>query len=316
MRRTWIVALVVSTTGTACLADQLESPPSGVFACIDDGDCPAGQVCAFDRCEAGDLPRLEIRAPEAKAVVSTIEPGDTPPPTVTVPITIGGGMLELVEAGTVSRVGEGIVEVYVDDDAMPQRVLTTGSLVAGIATEIEMDNTPGAHRVRAVASLSDGRSYEGSDADVTTLVWIDDGLPHVALAQPTPGSGFGLGVVSLTVEVTTLHFDMVQAATLELPGNVGHAHVHYDESFPACVDDSVCDNRYIGIVAPTQGGAFDTVPIQVTLPASGEGTFSLTAVLRHSNHSVFLGEDDDLDPIFETISIERDASIEAEEQPG
>lgn len=301
---------------SGCLADELDPPPSGVFACESVEECPEGQSCLFGLCQEGTLPTLEIRAPEPRAVIGTITPENPGPAELVVTVSIGGRDLELVSRGEEPKVGEGVVEVFVDDETVPQVTLTAGSLTAGVPAELTFPNTPGVHRIRALATLADGRRYENTDSSTTSVVWVNDGLPHVAVERPAPGTVFGVDDVETEVEITALNFDFVQASTDRDPGNVGHAHVHYDELFPACVDDPGCDNGYIGIISPTTGGSFASAAVTVVLPASGEGFFNFTAVLRHTDHVLFAGDDGNVLPVFDNIMIERDASVQSSAQDG
>lgn len=308
MMRSLPIALVLCT---GCLVDQLDPPPSGVFACIDDVDCPDGQSCLFELCQEGTVPTLEIRAPEPRQVIGSFTPGEDNPATIEFTAFVGGRDLELVSESTPARVGEGIIEVFVDDETAPQATLTAGSLTSGVPVELTIPNTPGAHRVRARALLTDGRPYPNDGAIVTGLSWIDDGNAHVAIESPAPLTAFGVDDVATQITITALNFEFRQALNMQAPGNVGHAHVHYDELFPSCIDVPACDNGYLGVVAPSQGGSFTDATIEIVLPASGEGLFNLTAILRHTNHNVFRGDDGTLPPVFEEVQIERDASVES-----
>src|SRR5690606_13077092 len=106
----------------------------------------------------------------------------------------------------------------------------------------------------------------------------------------------------------SIHFEIEPPQGIEKFERRGHAHIHYDDPFPICPRDANCDNGYIAIVpGPGRDNSVDTM-----LPESGATTASLTAVLRHMDHTPYFhpfmpDAPTEGEPLFDTIQIVRAA---------
>lgn len=299
----WVLAL--GATG-GCLVDAVEDAPGGVFACDVDEQCPADQSCLVGRCESVPPPRLEVRFPEAFDVVATVTPGAA---SVMMPMTvsIGGSDLALVEPRTSddALAGEGYVELWVDGVAVKE--VSSGDLAAGVSEEVVVGTTPGPHRIAAVARRADGARYDNEGALATRVVWVDDGSPHVAVVRPWPDQRIALETTELEVEVAALNFALVPAAA-SFDGPHGHAHIHYDDPFPACPADPSCDCCYIAIATPSSSdippeGFVRSFSQTMIVPAAAAGEGVVTAVLRQSHHTPYVTEDGAF--VHDSITVQR-----------
>jgi hypothetical protein len=293
--------VLAAATASACLAPALDEAPDGTFACDGDGDCPDAHVCQLGRCWSGQAPRLEIRTPEADEVLAAVAEDSTG--TRVLVVGLGGTGLELVDPHDdgAAALGQGMVEVVVDGEV--QATVTQGDLVSGIGVEVAMADVPGAHRIAARALRADGTRYANPGAFATQLVWIDDWRAHVAIVRPWPGERLPSDETDIEIEVASLNF--VFAAT-ESTGTdpYGHAHVHLDAEFPACVTEPSCDCCYLAVAMTTGGESRRAVGVGV-LPAADAGPTTLTAVLRTTGHQPFV--DVDLRHVYDTIELERAA---------
>lgn len=287
-----------------CSIEEIDPLLSGVFPCEASDDCPSSQACMLQKCRIEPAPEVLVLAPEAEAAIPIQGMGD-----VSVVITIGGANLDLVDPGSDldADFGKGTVVVLVDDEEVA--VLSSGEIATGVTFEVMVPPVPGAHRIRAVGRTSDGFIYDNDEAEGRRLFWLDDGLPHVGMVDPFPGDVFPLEATGFDVTVAAINFAFDVPTPGATPGNEakGHAHVHYDEVFPACTFEPICDNGYAGVLAPD--GPATSVTSQVMLPASAAGPATLTSVLRKVNHLKYLYPDQDGVPIWEDITIAR-ADIE------
>jgi hypothetical protein len=282
-----------------CLAQRVEDAPAGTFVCAVQNDCDEGQHCILGVCEAAPGPRLEIRHPEA---FDRLDMPDDPTSAITIPISVGGSNLDLREPHAAADVlGSGYIELLVDDDMVAR--LTSGNLVAGVAAEVVIPAVPGAHRITAIARTPDGARYDNLEATGKRLVWVDDRRPHVAIVEPWPGEAYSLQETDLEIQLAALNFTFVPF-DVQGEGPSGHAHVHYDDPFPACVDDPSCDCCYVAVVVPDQD-ADTTKPIEgyVELPPAAAGSATLSAVLRDTYHVPLFDESGR--PIWDTVPILR-----------
>ncbi len=303
MRRL-LPALSVLLFGHGCLQDEVDAADPGVFSCESEVDCGDEEFCVLGRCETDAPPRLEIRDPEQFEIIATQEGvGSTMP----LSLVIGGNGLALVEQGAETGSGaEGYVEVWLDGVSVGE--LTQGGLSGNVILTIPaFEATPGAHLIVARAFRSDGTPYDNPAAEAVSLVWVDDGQPQVGIVRPVPGTVVDVAATSIDVEVATLNFSIVPAAATR-PEDHGHAHIHYDDVFPTCVDDPLCDCCYIAIASP---GTSDVPPQgfllnwteAVTLPAASEGAGRISAVLRSTNHTPFYAEEGRT--VFNSVEVQR-----------
>jgi hypothetical protein len=285
-----------------CLESRVDEAEPGTFACEDGSECELGQSCILGVCEAAEPPRVEIRFPEAFDSIAM--PGESNGP-LPMSISVGGQNLELDEphGGAENEAGIGYVELFVDGERVA--LLTKGNLVAGVVTDVMLDDAPGAHRITAVARTLSGERYDNAESVGTRLVWVDDGMPHVAIVSPWPGQELGLEQTQVDVEIAAINFEFI-AMQAEAQGNQGHAHIHYDDSFPSCADDPACDCCYVAIAAPNLGepGPSRRMTTSIALPPSGAGSATVSVVLRQTFHPPF--EDANGNYVHDSVSILRE----------
>jgi len=295
-----LLSLLVS----GCLEESLQDADPGLFSCQDPSDCASEEFCVVGRCEVEAPPRLEIRDPEQFEVVAS---ADGVGATMELSITIGGRDMELVSPSSGEpTAGEGYVEVSLDGQSVGQ--LTSGSLAGGVLLQVPgFEASPGAHRISIRALRADGMPYDNPESQAVSLVWVDDGRPQVGIVRPLPGTEFEVGETEIDVEVATLNFSIVPAIA-DRPEPHGHAHIHYDDPFPTCIDDPRCDCCYIAIASPKtsdippSGFLLDyTQP--VNLPGASAGAGRITAVLRETDHSPFF--DGDGATVYDSVDIAR-----------
>lgn len=299
-----LCALWVLLLCNGCLQDEVDAADPGVFSCESASDCGDEEFCVLGRCELEAPPSIEIRDPEQFEIIASQEGVGS---TMLLSVVIGGTGLELVDPGAgMGRSGEGYVEVMLDGLVVGE--LTAGSLAGNVLLAVpDFQATPGAHRIVARAYRSDGTAYDNASAEAVSLVWVDDGQPQVGIVRPIPGTVFDVEETEIDVEVATLNFSIVPAAATR-PEAHGHAHIHYDDVFPSCVDDPLCDCCYIAIASPNTS----EVPAQgfllnwteaVTLPGASAGAGRVSAVLRSTNHTPFYAEDGRT--VFSSIEVQR-----------
>lgn len=297
VRRGCIVVLALA----GCLAQRVDEAPDGTFVCAVPDDCEAGEHCVLGVCEASEGPRLEIRHPEAFDRIDM--PADPSQP-IAIAVSVGGERLDLNEPHHGGdEVGAGYVELLVDDELVAR--LTSGNLVAGVAAQVAIPAEPGAHRITAIARTPTGARYDNIEATGTQLVWVDDHRPHVAFVEPWPHKSYSLQETGMEVALAAINYTFVPF-DVQIDGYAGHAHVHYDDAFPACVDDADCDCCYIAVVAPKStpapGDAPTPVEAWIALPAADAGQSTLSVVLRDSFHAPIIV---DGQPVWDTVAIER-----------
>jgi hypothetical protein len=272
---------------SGCLTNTPDPTLGGVYACVEDTDCPESLSCLQQVCESIELPRLQILNPEdTETYPFGSEHNDI--------LSVSGTNLTLRPRAASSEAvpGEGHLVVFVDE--VEVAVIDSGDISAGVQVAITIPDMPGAHRVRVQARLNDGTDYDNADASARNLVWVDDGREHVALRKPWPGEVFGLESGLIDAEVATLGGIAIGSPNT---GNE-HVHVYYDAVFPACLTDPACDAGYNGVV-PSNDDSFGPV----LLPASAAGMVTLTAVVAEADHTTYVDEMGDR--VFSQIQILR-----------
>ncbi len=282
------VPALLSVALSGCYVADLDAGLEGVYTCqILDAtepnvDCPDGLLCDGSRCMS-EIPTVEVRSPEAREAFT--DPG------LVVIRVVGSG----IDLGTdASDPGVGFIRVTLDDQEID---ITSGPISDGIVVaDLTIPTTPGGHRISARALRADGTPFGNPEAVDTRLFWINDGQPHVAITKPWPGSDIDIGTPLVDFEAAVLNFDISVSDTDPVTGQ-GHVHLYYDEVFPACAQDPVCDSGYIAVVAASPGeGTLRIADTSATVPESAETTATITAVLRQNDHTPFCIVDDPDDP--------------------
>ncbi len=289
-----LLASLMSLGLGACIAQPVDPQASGVFRCELDEDCPSAQSCLQGVCVLGELPSLAILSPEEDAV-SPFDPADGEVRTML--LTIGGMNLDLVDPSSDPEAAIGAGQVQILLDGVQVALVDAGELSGTVALEVELTNRPGVHRLEARAQRSDGSLYDNEKASARRVFWLDDGRPHVAFKRPWPGTRIPLDSATIEVEVSSIGITMAPPSTQVIEG-IGHTHIHYDELFPACTMDNLCDQGYQGIVPIVD----DEPSADVLLPTSAAGTATLTALLREANHTLYLDEGA---PVYDEIDVFR-----------
>jgi len=280
---------LVSLFSAGCFSTDLDPNLGGVFVCesSDADSCPSTLICVNQRCETAQaVPTLSVLGPEDNEILETTAL-DVPvgPPADPFELTIRiQGTLDLVSAnsGSDHEFGEGHVAVFVDGEE--QLIVDNGSISAAASIDIEVENTPGAHRIALQARRNDGTAYDNPEARATRLFWLESELtsgqrPFVAIKTPWPGDDFPLEQTTIDIEVATLNFDLEGTGSGEKEGS-GHAHIYYDVELPECVRDTSCDGSYLGV-------ASDSPTTTILAPASQALNTTITAVLRHVGHAPY-----------------------------
>lgn len=314
----FVLAALGSVLGSGCYTAQLDPDLVGLFACDrddEDAGCPPGQACVNERCEDADaVPSLVVLNPEDEAhvtgpVLEVPMSGPLGPPIM---LDLGlRGSLQLVPRDEQAdhELGQGYIVVIID--GQEQRTIDRGSVAAPMAVPIEVTPVAGPHRIVLQAHRNDGIPYDNPEATATRLFWLENELtegsrPYVAIKSPWPGTVVAADA-DVQVEVAALNFELLD------PGGArqerqGHAHVFYDQRFPECGQDPTCDELYLGVT----DAAGLTEPFE--LPPSSAPTSTLTAGLRHNDHTSYgfpmgcdptTGPPDLCQPIFETIELRR-----------
>ena len=292
------VSVLLSLGLTGCYGADFDEALEGVYSCEivnaddPDADCPGSMQCDGRTC-VSEIPVIEIRSPEAR------QPFDAEDEIV---IIVSGSGIDLNAAE--GEAGAGYVRVILDEQVTELR---SGPLSDGIqVTGFTIPDTPGGHRISAQAFRLDDTPYGGPTTIDTRLFWIDDGLPHVAITQPWPGSDIDIGTPLVDFEAAVLNFDISVSDVDPLEGQ-GHVHVYYDDLFPACLDDPVCDAGYVAVIAASPGeGELQIADTAATVPESAETTATITAVLRQNDHEPFCILDNPEDPDLATCPEDED----------
>lgn len=299
-----------------CYATEVDPTLTSVFACNQkDDDCPNAQRCVNHRCEDEEIvPRITITEPEDEFRFNDAPlpvPG-MPPPRRQLVMQFSGE-LELVAAdsGAEHVFGEGHVVISIDGEE--QAIVDSGNIGTPLPLMVDVAHQPGPHRITAQAMRNDGTPYDNPQATGTRLFWIQSELvearrPFVAIKSPWPGSSVQLDDTTVDVELSTINFDMrAPLDDAENADGVGHAHIYYDQLFPDCLMDPLCDGGYIGVVG-------ESLVVPAPLPESAPQAITLTAVLRQIGHDPYrfpFGCEPVLDdpvvcePVTDTITINR-----------
>lgn len=254
-----------------CLTNVLDPEQGGVFVCVDDSECPGSQACLQQVCEAIELPDLVITNPEDGRAFPFGEPHG-----MSMKVTGENLTLRALSDSKDAVPGEGHLVIFVDEVEVTK--IDKGDLSAGVTVDIDIPDTPGAHRLRAQARLNNGTDYDNETASARNLVWIDNGRQHVALRSPWPGDAFGLEAQKIEAEVAVFGgISIGPPMTMK-----EHVHVYYGVSFPGCQDDPMCQPNWNGVV-PQDENEFG--PVQ--LPASSAVEVTLTAVVAKFDHTSY-----------------------------
>jgi hypothetical protein len=275
---------------SGCLTNVPDPELGGVYACVTQEDCPATLSCLQQTCEAIVLPEVRILSPEDGQPFTFGEPHN-----LVLSISATDLVLRPLAESNEAVPGEGHLVVFIDE--VQTATIDSGDLSGGVQMEIAVDDIPGVHRIRVQARLNDGTNYDNEGADARNLIWVDDGHEHVAIRKPWPGDTFTLDSQTIDAEVAVMDNSGISIG----PPNTGvqHVHIFYDETFPACYENSLCFAAYEGIV-PSDENSFGPV----LLPAAGAGMVTLTAVVMDFEHFVYLDETTG-GPIFSSINILR-----------
>ncbi len=296
-----LLAVVPLVLG-GCYVAELDPTSDALFACEISGepdeanaDCP-GELRCNGRVCVERLPTVIVSSPEALEVIAVgVEAA---------PITLRISGLTL--SADEDDADGGFIRVTLDEQTIDIR---TGDISSTLAVEgLRVPNEPGAHRISAQAFRVDGTPFENEGASAAQVFWRDDGQPHVAVTSPWPGSEIELQPNGLVdVEVAMLNFRYGQTDTA-LATDIGHIHVYYDDTFPECAEDPICDAGYIGVIsaAPEEAAQGPTLLSEGLLfPDSPVADATLTAVLRENDHSPFSTVDDALELVTDTVTIRR-----------
>lgn len=302
MRMHWssfLAAMPLALGG--CYAAELDETADALFACEvsgdadeADADCPGSLRCNGRVC-VERLPTVSVLSPEPLQALTMDE-------AAVITLQVSG----LTFSTDADDAGGGFLRVTLDDESVD---ILAGDLTRPLVVEeLTVPTTPGPHRIRAQAIRVDGTPFDNDGASSAQVFWRNDLQPHVAIISPWPGSEFELQPDGLVdVEVAMLNFFYGQTDT-DLTDDIGHIHVYYDDEFPACAEDIICDAGYIGVIsaAPEEvGSRLNTLSEGLLLPESPAAETTLTAVLRQNDHSPFTKTDGELDLVIDTVPISR-----------
>lgn len=321
------LCLTAGLLGSGCYTAQLDPDLGGVFSCESDQDdggddeaCPSGQACVNERCEDAEaVPALFVLNPEDEDsvirddVIDMLMMGQMPGAPLELTINIQGS-LELVPASAEAEpvFGQGHVRVTIDGNDEGATTIDTGSIDGSTQVTVSVPPLAGPHRIVLQAFRNDGVAYDNPEATATRLFWLENTVarrPFVAIKSPWPGTRFGRDRETIDIELATNEpaFVFVDPASDRQAGR-GHGHVHYGAMFPRCVEETECDEGYLGVVGASLEGS-------ILLPESFEQDATLSVVLRHIDHTPY-GIPFECDPtqpgpinpcmaVFETIEIRR-----------
>lgn len=287
-----------------CYAADLDETANALFACEVSGeadeadvDCPGELRCNGLVC-VERLPTVSVSSPESLQALGLDE-------TVVITLQVSG----LIFSSDEDDAGGGFLRVTVDDESIDIRA---GDLSRPLVVEdLVIPTDPGAHRIRAQAFRVDGTPFDNDEASAAQVVWRNDGQPHVAITSPWPGTEFELQADGLAdVEVAMLNFSYGQTDT-DIATDIGHIHVYYDDVFPECAQEPICDAGYIGVIsaAPEEAAlGLSVLSEGLLFPDSPVADGTLTAVLRENDHSPFSNVEDEFDLVTDSVRISRVAN--------
>jgi hypothetical protein len=289
---TWAASVsCVAALATGCFTAELDPDRGGVFACESETDCPQGHTCINTVCENEDAPVVSILSPEPLFPFP-----HTDNPSLPVAFNVSASNLRLVDPSTASEhvFGEGHIQIELDGKVIS--TLTSGPISGGIPDTLDVENTPGGHRLSAIILRNDGRPYDHERARENLLFWIDDGNPQVAITVPWPGTSFPLdstGPVFIAIEA--LNFTLNDPSNRPKEPLSGHAHAHYDVMLRGCFEPVTlgCDDGYRQFIGArtdlcgTTSGQGSCTELRDGLPSSGEVETRLSVTLRHHDHDPY-----------------------------
>jgi hypothetical protein len=271
----WTLGLLALLSIGACTSDP------EIHTCVVQEDCPASLFCLQQVCESTPLPSVRIVFPED----STLYPWKNDGTAHSEMLMVQATDLTLRPQSESSEriVGEGYLVVFVDE--VEVATIEDGDLASGVWMDITFEDSPGVHRLRVQARLNDGTDYDNREGAARSLIWVDDGLQHVAFRRPWPGDVFPLEEQAIEAEVA------VMGGAIEIgPPESGllHGKVYYDaEPFDECLMNPSCYVDYRGIV-PSDDDEFGPV----FLPrADAAGTVDLTVAVSTAYHEIHMYED-------------------------
>ena len=274
-----------------CLTNTPDPAAGGIYACVEDSDCPGTQACLQQTCEAVALPVLEIFSPEDEKPYTFTNDGVDHPEVLSVNAT--DMVLRPLSESSEAVPGEGHLVVFIDEAEIG--IIDSGDLGAGVQIEFGVPDVPGVHRIRVQARLNDGTDYDNEGGAARNLVWVDDGNEHVALRSPWPGQVFSLEAQTIDAEVAAFGIEIGSP-----DDELEHVHIYYGKSFPACLDkdiDPLCEAAYSGVVS--NDDSFDPV----ILPDASAGMVTITALVAEFDHTSYV--DDEGNPVFSEIQVLR-----------
>ena len=278
----------------ACAPESLLDEQGGLFPCETPADCPAHQSCVDGTCWDQTGPSIQVLTPAEEQAFEFQWGIDTRPTTL---VVVGEGLRLEPPDGT-SEPGAGHLVVEVDGEEVA--TVEHGDLDVGVSLEVPVPPEPGAHRIVVSAYEGEHTPYANPEATMRRFFWIDDGREWVGFKAPFPGDTFSAHLHDIEVSVATLNFEMVPSEDEMTSGAAGHAHLHYDDRFPACAYFPECDSspmaELVPVVASTSATTF------VVLPQAEPGPVELTASLRQPDHD---GYSTTGAPIYESIVVYR-----------
>lgn len=298
------LGLALSLSLGGCYSAELDETADALFACEvsevadeADVDCPGSLRCNGRVC-VERLPTISVLSPESLQALPLDEE-------VVVTLQVSG----LTFSSDADDAGGGFIRVTLDDESID---ILAGDLTRPLVVEnLVVPGDAGAHRISAQAMRVDGTPFDNDGASSAQVFWRNDGNPHIAITTPWPGSEFELQPDGLVdVEVAMLNFSYGQPDTA-LAESTGHVHVYYDDEFPECAEDIICDAGYIGVVsaAPEEAALrLTTLSEGLLLPESPATETTLTAVLRQNDHSPFTNVEGELELVTDTVAISRVAN--------
>jgi hypothetical protein len=269
----WTVGLLALLSLAACGPEE-----SVIHTCVVQADCPASLSCLQQVCESVTLPNVQILSPEDGLTLPWMDDGAEH--IATLSITATDLILRPLAESNEKVIGEGHLVVFVDE--VEVATIDEGDLSGGVALEIAIADTPGVHRLRVQARLNDGSVYDNLEGSDRKLMWVDDGLEHVALRTPWPGDAFPLESLLINAEVAVMGDS---AITIGPPASGNkHVHVFYDEGepFTDCITNQICFLSYEGLV-PSDSDEFGPV----AFPPAAAGMARLTAIVMNADHTAY-----------------------------
>lgn len=278
-----------------------------VHTCEVQEDCPASTFCLQQVCETTPLPSVHINNPEDEIPYPWKNDGTAH--TVMLDIVASNLTLRPLAESSERVVGEGHLVVFVDE--VEVATIESGDVQGGVQMEITVEDTPGAHRLRVQARLNDGSDYDNEDGSARNIMWVDDGLQHVALREPWPGDEFSLEAQTFNAEIAVLGDEIAIG-----PPTSGLQHVNVyvdaDEPFEDCIVEPTCFFDYEGIV-PADDDPFGPV----YMPESAAGPATLTVVVMNSDHTLYTYMDEmGMErSVYSSIQIERTDEVMTPSNP-